>query len=229
MVELHCWDLAVFDFKSDWEYDHYSKNAGISKFYSFLNNVSETGRRKSLPFELEKTPRDIFIINLAVNAAREYMIFFKRDKIIDIPLCHIHLVSEKSIHEDSLFGGVVVEQVADDIVFAIKLFQKIFVKMSFSAVGVRKDRKIISIGVADVFKEAAASLISRRFLKEIILKNDFFVENKLVSEEEYFNLEAEKVFDDALKDFRRENVNFISQEKLFNNIIDSVINGAFIG
>ena len=226
MVELLYQDLAMLNWiKSDWEYDSFSKNKFFSKLYSYLNNVSEKNGSKILFDEIEKTPKDIIIIKLVIKSVRNYMVFFRRDKIINIPLQFIHIVPEGSNYQDSLFGGIVVERTANDRIFAIKLFQKIFQKMSFSAVMINKDRKLIFVNIDNNFKEAIASLVSRLFFEEVIIKKDLFKNNDLMAEKDCFSLEAENNF----KEFLQRKCNYenkvITKEKLFRSVVETIING----
>jgi hypothetical protein len=226
MVELLYQDLAVLDWiKSEWEYNLSSKDKIFSKFHSYLNNISEMRGKRVLPDEIKKTPKDIIIIKLVIKSVREYMIFFRRNKIINVPLQFVHIVPEGSNHEDSFFGGIVVERVVDDKIFAIKLFQKVFQKMSFSAVRAPRDRKLIFINTDNKFREAAASLVSRLFLKKVILNNDLFDNKDFLIEKDCFSIEAEKIFFEFLKNKWNYSNKKISEDKFFRNIVEMIING----
>lgn len=227
MVELLYQDLAVLSLtRSEWDYNPYFRERFFSGFYSYLNKISEIRGKKTLPNEIVKSPKDIVIIKLAIKSVKEYMVLFRRNKIIDIPLQFIHIVPEGSNCENCFFGGIVVERAADDKIFAIKLFQKIFAKMSFSAVELSGDRKVTFIDEGNGLKEATASLISRLFLEEVVLKNDLFEKNGSAIEENCFSLKSEKLFHELLaKVWKDETI--LTKEKFFRNTVETVINGGY--
>jgi hypothetical protein len=228
MVKLLYQDLAMLNLiRSEWDYNSYSKERFLSRFYSYLNNVSEIRGKKNLPNEIVKSQRDIVIIKLAIKSVKEYMFLFRRNKIIDIPLQFIHIVPEGSDYEDSFFGGIVVERVADDKIFAIKLFQKLFEKMSFSAVELQGNRKVVFINENNELKRAAASLISRLFLERVVLNSDLFEEDESIIEDVCFFLESEKVFDEFLEKIWKDENKSISKEKFFRNVVEAIINGGY--
>jgi len=152
------------------------------------------------------------------------MILCKRDKIIEIPMSFIHLVPEGSGYSyDPILGGIVVERIADDRVFAIKLFQKLFVRMSWSAIKC-EDRKLIVSRC--LINEGIASLMSRQFFEETIKGNSLFANNETINQE-CFNIEAEKVFNGALDNFWERSHKSIPKETFSFKIIGAAINGSF--
>ncbi|MFA5169815.1 MAG: hypothetical protein WC386_00870 [Candidatus Paceibacterota bacterium] len=201
----------------------------LPRFYSFLNNVSEKGGKVLLPKELRKSEKDIFIIEMVVEMVREYMVLSGRNKIIDISLPFVHLIPEGSGYENnSVFGGIVVERVANDSIFAINLFQKIFARMSFSAVKSCGDRSIVFIDIGGNFKEAVASLMSRRFFEEFVKGNELFKDSEPIIEEKCFDLKAEDSFNQTLEELWERNKRLFPKEKLFHDTVEATINGRIL-
>lgn len=148
-------------------------------------------------------------------------------QVIDIPLQFIHLVPKGRTYESPLFGGIVVERTSDKA-FAIKLFQKLFTRMSFSAVKIHRDRTLTFIDVGGNFKEAVASIFSRSFFDEVVLDNNLFKKDELINEKECFDFEAEKVFLKGFEEARRSSKGLIPKEKLFHDMVEATINGRII-
>jgi hypothetical protein len=228
MVELLLQDFATLEPKDEWAYVPRLKEKDISTLYTFLNNISEVGAGKFLPDEISKSQKDILIVELVIRLVKECMVFFGRNKTIDIPLRFIHLIPEGSNYKASLFGGIVVERVADDRVFAIKLFQKVFAKTSFSAIKINKDRTLTFIDVGGNIKEAVASLISRSFFEDVVLQNNLFLKGEPIVEKECFDLEAEAIFNEAFEEVLERNKGFLSREKLFKDAVEATVNGRII-
>lgn len=227
--ELFYQDLAMLDWTdSEWEYNTCSRDEFLNNLYSFLNRASEIGGKKFLPNEIRRAPRDIQIIELAIKSVKEYMVLFGRDKIINLPLQFIHVLPEGSDYEKSFFGGIVVEKVEDDRIFAINLFQKIFARMSFSAIKVKKDRTFSFVDTGLGFKEAVASLMARNFFEEVVSNSDLFKKGEPIIEEKCFNLEAEDFFIKSFSDVMKKNKGLIPKEKLFHDIIEATINGRIL-
>ena len=213
---------------TEWDYYPVSKDKIYNKFHSFLNKASDLGGKKSLSNERRKNSKDILIIELVIESVKEYMVLFGRDKIINIPLQFIHIIPKGSDCENSFFGGIVVEKVEDDRVFAINLFQKIFARMSFSAIKVHKDRTFSYIDIGGDFKEAVASLMSRNFFEEVVSHNNLFEKNKPIVEEKCFNLEAEDLFIKSFREVVKKNKGYIPKEKLFHDTVEATINGRIL-
>ena len=226
MINLLYQDMAMLDWEdTEWDYNPISKDKIYNKFHSFLNKASELGGKKSLSNEIRKTPKDILIIELVIESVKEYMILFGRDKTINIPLQFVHIVPKESNYENSFFGGIVVEKVEDDRVFAVNLFQKIFTRTSFSAIKVHKDRTFSYIDIGGNFKEAVASLMSRNFFEEVVSNNNLFEKDKPIIEEKCFNLEAEDFFIKSFREVMKNNRGYIPKEKLFHDTVEATING----
>jgi len=208
-----------------------SDKAMLECLYAFLNNFTKNNGEKVLPGELDKgedSSKEKKIVETVLSAVTEQMISLERNKIINVTLPFIHLVPEGFVHKsDSVFGGIVVERTADDVIFAIKLFQKVFERMSYSAVKVLDDRQIAYIDVGNSFKEAVASFQSREFLKEVI-ENPLFEKKEEIVEEKLFNLGAEKVFNDELDNLWERNEKIFPREKLFQNMVEATINGRIV-
>jgi len=202
----------------------------ICQLYSFINNVTRKSGSEFLPVEIRKTQKDILIIEMVLRMVTEYMVLLGRSKIINISLPFIHLIPEgKTYSSNSVFGGIVVERVENDAVFAIKLFQKVFARMSFSAIKVcEEDRTIVYVDVGKDFKEAAASLISRDFFEEFIKKNSLFNESNPIVEEKCFDLRAEDVFNSELDDLWEKNRRIFPREKFFKDMVEATINGRIL-
>jgi len=219
----------MLDFKDPkWTYDISSRDRMVIRFHTSLNRFAEKGGKSPVPNELIKTQKDLKIIELVIKAAKEYMILFGRNKIIDIPVSFIHLITESDGYENnSVFGGIVVERMADDSVFAIKLFQKIFARMSFSSVRACEDRSIVLIDIGANFKEGVASLASRLFFEEV--KDDrLFRRSEPIIEERSFDLVAEDAVNRVLEEVWESNSELFPKEKIIRDAVQAIVNGTII-
>lgn len=201
----------------------------ISHLHFFLNNFAGKNGIKFLPSERVKTAKDIKIIEMVMRAVKEQMVSLKRSKIIEVPLPFVHLVPEGVVcKDDSAFGGIVVERAADDVIFSVKLFQKVFERMSYSAVKVCNERQIAYVDVGNSFKEAVASFQSREFLKEVVRKSPLFESKEAIPDEKLFNLEAEMTFNMELDDLWERNGRILPREMFFQNMVEATINGRIV-
>jgi len=227
-VVLRYHDVAVFrNQELDGPQKEIADKRMIYYLHSFLNNHAEKGGTRFLPREIVKTPQDIKIIETVIRMVTEQMISLKREKIIEVSLPFIHLVPEGTVCESNpVFGGIVVERTADDIVFAVKLFQKVFCRMSYSAVKVCDRRQLVWIDVGNSFKEAVASLKSREFLEKAM--EEGLLERAPIVEEKLFDLRAEAVFMGELNDLWERNKMLFPKERFSRDMVEATINGRIL-
>ena len=227
-VVLKYHDVAVFrNQELDGPQKEIADRKMISYLHSFLNNQAEKGGTRFLPNEIVKTPEDVKIVEAVIRMVTEQMISLKREKIMDIPLPFIHLVPEGANCESNpVFGGIVVERTADHTIFAVKLFQKVFCRMSYSAVKVCDQRQLVCIDVGNSFKEAVASLKSREFLERAIQGG--LLKKAPIIEEKLFDLKAEMVFMRELNDLWERNKRLFPKERFFQNMVEATINGRIV-
>ncbi|MDD4531655.1 MAG: hypothetical protein PHH21_03055 [Candidatus Pacebacteria bacterium] len=227
-VVLKYHDVAVFKNQElDGPQKEIADRKMISYLHSFLNNQAEKGGTRFLPNEIVKTPGDVKIIEAVIRMVAEQMVSLKREKIIEIPLPFVHLVPEGANCESNpVFGGIVVERSADDVIFAVKLFQKVFCRMSYSAVKVCDQRQIVCIDVGNSFKEAVASLKSREFLEKAMEKG--LLKKVPIIEEKLFDLKSEMVFMRELDDLWERNRRLFPKERFSRDMVEATINGRIL-
>lgn len=222
MTTLIFWDMAIFD---NSYIDPDKKKFFQEKFISLLIKM---GSKKNFE-EKEKNKRDEYIINLVLEAVRESMIFYKSDKARKKKMEHISessvlLVPENiKVPMDPIFGGIVVERHSSDAVFAIKAFQRIFLKACYWRIRVSNDHKIV-LDPDLILKEGVASLVSRDFFEKSIKGNGLF---EKIDVSQCFNLEAESAFNEALDNFWERSDKVLSRKELFPLIVGAIINGAY--
>ena len=150
-------------------------------------------------FEIDKTERDIEIINFAKDAISEYTRKYTRKKY-DIPLQNIHVFNLGGVEEFTQKrlengaasierGSIVMDRIKSDAVFAKILFHEIIHLNSYTALQL-KTGKEPSIGLyrsgirvqtrngekilfTDI-NEAITELITRRFYQEKIIPSEIF-------------------------------------------------------
>lgn len=145
--------------------------------------------------EIRKTEQDLEIINLARQAVISFQAEYKRKKILNIPLDHIHVLKRGSVgactesYEEGAFSSkgktIIVERFFDEAKFALGVFHELFHAYSYSC-PLYKDGQTVNFisGVsikAPCFKrlvffekieEAVISFMERKFFKEHIVPND---------------------------------------------------------
>lgn len=194
------------------EMPHLDKAVGIPTNYpedqkmfeeSLVKKFKEIGGGKIENYEIDKTKRDIELINLAEKALDKYLEEYGRNKKIDIPLENIHVLEEDGVSKISKgknlkgmhyteFQDVLIDRSKMDFEFALVVFHELLHAKSFNAMQVKRynpeDKKhfdtyrtgfsVISRDGKNVYfnavNEAIAGLFTRRFFDEYIKNDDQF-------------------------------------------------------
>lgn len=149
--------------------------------------------------ELDKTARDVEVINFVDNSVSFYLSEYGREKNIIIPLDKIHLLIEGGVEKytegrqreaaaSSVIGVLIIDRPISDAEFAIKIFHELTHLKSYKALQVAtEDRKLrpyrngFSVTTRDGktryfedFEEAIVSILTERFYEEKIITNPIF-------------------------------------------------------
>ncbi|MEK7138378.1 MAG: hypothetical protein AAB787_02600 [Patescibacteria group bacterium] len=114
----------------------------ISEFENLFGGI---GGQKIEGFEIEKSERDIELIDLANKAISEYLAKYKKDKSVNVPLSNVHLVEEGGTEKftlgrfgggahSTLYGDMIVDRMQSDLDFSLRLFHELFHARSYNAV-----------------------------------------------------------------------------------------------
>ena len=174
-------------------------------FGKYLDSLfREMGGKKIKGLEIEKTPTDKTIIQVASNAVDEFLAELVRQKQHYIPLDNMHVFRPNGVEEythgrtregahSSVWGSIIVDRMPSDIDFALRVFHELFHAKSYIVLQETKykkegERKIeeyrsgFSVTTRDgkttYFKdlgEAIVALMTRRFLDEKIYHSDIFL------------------------------------------------------
>lgn len=165
-----------------------------------IHQFEEVGNKKIENYELEKTTRDIQLIQFAGNAVDDYLQKYNRDKKVDVSLDNIHILKEGSVEKITsgriaggmhsvVNGNVLVEKQAYDINFSLKVFHEIVHLKSFTAMQVTQGGKgkliPYRLGFSAISRdgnkiyfedvnEAIVGLLTEKFFKDYIEKSDLF-------------------------------------------------------
>lgn len=161
------------------------------KFAKFF----ESGREK-VEMELEKTERDIDLINFAAEAVEKYLKQYGSKKDIKIPIENIHLLKDGGVEEftkgrirggaaSMLYGSIVLDRSQSDIQFAVMAFHELFHAKSYKAFQMTTERKfeayrggfsVVSRDGRETYfnavEEAIVGYMERRFYREIIVESE---------------------------------------------------------
>jgi len=200
--------------ENPFEMPHLDRAVGLPKEYRHRQEefeehlTDEQLRLGKLPiegYEVEKTDKEIKIINYADRAVAFYMKEYGRKKDIVLPLENIHILKEGGTEEwthAEKFGGahngtiqtIIIDRTASGAEFAVHCFHELFHAKDYSALQVVVDeagtrslkeyRAGINIMTRDGkttyfkdFNEAIIGYFTQRFVHEFVEKDDFFKED----------------------------------------------------
>src|SRR3989344_656565 len=182
--------------------------------------ISETLQDKGGEFieglELEKTEKDKEIIELADQAAENYLRQFGRENVPEITLNNIHLLKEGGTEEytegnwkegsqSSVLNRIIVDRGASDLRLARKLFHELYHQKVYKALQIAKEGEqsklipyhtgfsIVSRDGKETYfndlDEALTSLAEQRFFTETLMNDErFSAEIERMTEEEKENI-----------------------------------------
>jgi len=192
------------------EKPHFDKVVGLPQEYRARQEQIEEllsqklkgfGKEKIEKFEIDKTERDIEIINFAKEAVGDYSKKYTEKKY-DIPLQSIHLFNPGGVEEftekrfkegaaSTIYGSFIVDREKSDTAFAMHAFHEVLHLNSYTALQVREKEeprlKNYRSGIQvesrneektffEDIKEAVVELLTQRFYREKIIPSDVFDE-----------------------------------------------------
>jgi len=202
------------------EMPHVDKVVGIPKEYPngqnelevhLANKFKEEGK-KIEGHEIEKTDKDILLIDFAQNAVDDYLKKYNRKKNVIIPLENIHLLEEGGVDKLTrgkisagasapVYGGIIVDRVVSDVEFSLVTFHELMHAKSYNSIQITKEKNKEK-GVIKSFRtgfcvttrdgektffedvnEAIVGFLTKKFFEEYIEKNDMFKDELTMQKE----------------------------------------------
>jgi len=169
----------------------FSGDGGESAIASAIEHFNRDQRLE----ELKKTKREKEIIELARQAVISFQAEYKRKKILNVPLDHIHILKKGAVgkyaasYEEGAFSSkgktIVVERSFNEAKFALTVFHELFHAYSYSC-PLYKDGQMMNFisGVSvkapcfkrlvflEIIEEAVISFMERKFFKEYIVSDE---------------------------------------------------------
>ncbi|MDP3729184.1 MAG: hypothetical protein Q8R26_00295 [bacterium] len=173
--------------------EHQDKQEIVEKNFA---KFFELEREKKEGIELEKTERDIELINFAAQAVEKYLAHYGSTKNIEILLEKFHLLKEGGTEEftkgrikggssSSLYSSILLDRPQSDIQFAVMAFHELFHAKSYKAfqATTEGEPEVYRSGFSvvsrdgkttyfDEFEEALVGYMERKFYKEVVIKSD---------------------------------------------------------
>lgn len=193
-------------------------------FMKFVNSIPSKIRGVKLPEKDKRPAREVIIIEWAQRRASHCMFLLGRNKMIEIPLSMVYVVSseEKKQCDGMFLKGIAVERNDSDCRFLAKAFQEIFVRTSHSCVlvGNGRDLSYLNDG-SKVLKKGLGSLLCREFIGQAIAEKAIHSNG---FSEDIFDAASEGVFNVFFERFYSRNMN-LSKENCFQVFAEAVVNG----
>jgi len=199
---------------------HVDKAVGIPTKYSdeqknletYISNKFKEGGKKIEEHEIEKTERDIFLIDFTQKAVDDYLKKYSRKKNVIIPIENVHILEKGGVSKftggkintgacSPKYGDIVVDRTEIDIDFSLVVFHELMHLKSYNSLQVtngktKEERTIQSFrggfsvttrdGKKTFFKdvnEAIVGFLTKKFFEEYIEKSDIF-KDELTSQKE---------------------------------------------
>ncbi len=134
------------------EMPHADKLVGVPTEYAHTQEIAEKNFTKwfelpgdrEKPFELEKTPKDVEIINFCDESVQKYMETYGREKNIKLPMENIHVLKEGGVEavtegrlrvgsHSMMRGKIAVDRDPSDIQFSLVTFHELFHAKAYQA------------------------------------------------------------------------------------------------
>ncbi len=174
-------------------------DASLSMFSETLLN-KDANEENIKDLELEKTERDLEVINFTQKEASEYISSLKKDNIFEVPIENIHILKDGGTNEytegrlstgahSAVRGGILVDRLKSDIEFSLILFHEFIHAKSIVVLQkikgddhaeseYRSGFKVVSRdGKEEFFEdfdEAITELMTKQYYHNIVLKNEIF-------------------------------------------------------
>lgn len=192
------------------EMPHADKFVGVPTEYADKQEIAEKNFTKwfeapsdrEKPFELEKTAKDIELINFCDEAVWKYMQGYGREKNIRLPMDHIHVLKKDGVEaategrlriglHSMMRGKIAVDRDPSDTQFSLITFHELFHAKSYQAGQIQTKEGDFNVSkyrggfmvVArdgkrtyfDDVEEAIVGHMTQRFFDEILLKDPLFI------------------------------------------------------
>ncbi len=200
-------------------------------FEDSLTSKFTEGGKKFPKFEIEKSDKDIDIINFTQNAVDDYLKKYNRNKKVNTPIENIHLFDEGGVEKvtggktktgafSTLYGDIIVDRARTDIQFSLRVFHELMHSKSFTAAQITtgNPRKVRPYRTGfcvesrdgsqcyfEDVNEAIVGLLTRRFYTEYIEKNKAFKDDmqKILEENIPIDFSRESEVQSGLKFINR--------------------------
>lgn len=221
----------------------------------FSDRLSKS--KKIEGFELEKTEREIEIINLANKAASDYLKTYGRTKDLPVLINSVHILSEGGVEKftegrlrqaanSTTLRSIIVDRSSYEIDFALRIFHEIWHMKVYNAVQVlKKENKLETyrsgfsvtsrdgkVEYFDDIGEALTGLMTKRFYEEIIKNNEIFKQeiNQSQSKEPDISRMAELADLQDLIDeiYSKNRRSFKSKNEILNLFMKAEVNGSLL-
>lgn len=192
------------------EMPHADKLVGVPTEYADKQEIAEKNFTKYFeqpserekPFELEKTEKDIEIINFCDESVQKYMETYGRKKNIKLPMENIHVLQEGGVEavtegrlrtgsHSTIFGKIAVDRNPSDTQFSLVAFHELFHTKAYQAGQIKTKEGDFKMGqyrsgfivtsrdgkrtyFNDV-EEAVVGHMTQRFFDEILSKDPKYI------------------------------------------------------
>jgi len=221
---LDYFDRAIL-FESDRYNDSYRGNFVTMQdyFVRSVNNLSR-GSKKFFHGELVKTETETVVFNEALSFVKDCMIYYKRKKIMEIPLEMVHVIPEGlDIKVDPVFRGIVVERTGSELLNALIATRRISEFMFFKTIKNGEDRKFFLYETGSIYREAVANFLSRRFYEERIVGKGILGNAAIF--EGCFDPKKEALLNSVVEDTLKRGKGLFSKEEVLWDVVNNIING----
>lgn len=215
--------------------------------------IERKGRAKIEDFEIQKTARDVDILNFARESVEDLMKQYGREKDIDVPLSHIHILEPDGTKKylERYFAGahstvgasILADRDPSDVQFCLTCFHEILHLKSFSSVQFTKTEKPVlkqyrsglsvrSRDGKEVYftdlEEGVIGLLSQKFYDTKLKSSPLFEEELKKGEGEFYigrKKETEKLQKIVDELWEKNQDSFSSREEILDLFVDAQING----
>lgn len=221
----------------------------IAKVYEKRGNAKIEG------VEVEKSRRDLEIIDFVSKAVSDYQKRYGRKKDISIPLEKIHVLEDGGTEKftegrlsegahATTYGSILADRKESDVDFALRIFHELFHLKSYKALQITKTKKPedgeleayragISITTRDGEKvyfqdleEAVITMMTERFYKEHVLTSDLFKQEAESKAPEFSRSREKDKLEKLVEELWQNNQNqFGNKEEVLDLFIDAQVNG----
>jgi len=224
VLSLDYFDKAIL-FKSDKYNVLYRCNLATMQdyFIKSINKLSE-GSKNLFPGEHDKSETETVVLKEALSFAKDCMIYYKRKKIMEIPLEMVHVIPEGlDIKVNPVFRGIVIERSGNELLDALVATRRISEFMFFKTIKNGEDRKFFLYETGSIYREAVADFLSRKFYEERIVGKGLLKNTTIF--EGCFDPKKEALLNSIVEDTFKRGEGLFSKEEVLQDVINNIING----